>query len=133
MGKSSRLNTLLVEILIAVLFFALASTVVLESFVAARSQSRLAALYDEAAADVQNVADELYASGDYDSALESAGFAFENGGWRLPREQYTLLAATMEENAGAGKLVTAGISAAVEGKLIITVPVTLYIPWEVAP
>ena len=56
MGKSSRVNALLVEILLAILFFALAATVILRCFSAAYEQASRADARDRALAGAQNVA-----------------------------------------------------------------------------
>ena len=69
MGKSSRVNALLVEILLAILFFALAATVILRCFSAAYEQASRADARDRALAGAQNVAAALCASVDPEQAL----------------------------------------------------------------
>ena len=133
MGKSNQLNTLLVEIMIAVLFFALSSTVVLQTFVVTRNQSREAAVYDTALMEAQNIADRLYVSGDYEAALEQAGFTQDDQGWTLPQEDYELRVTAEKEATAAGMLLTAEVSAYHKDEALLTLPCVRYLPGEVQP
>ena len=133
MGKGNQLNTLLVEIMIAVLFFALSSTVVLQTFVVTRNQSREAGIYDTALMEAQNIADRIYASSDYEAALEKAGFARNEQGWTLPQDEYELRVTAQEETTAAGKLVTAEVSAYHKDEALLTLPCVRYFPGEVQP
>lgn len=63
MVKHNRQNTLLMEILIVVLFFALCSTVILNVFVGAHNQSERAGAQADALIAAQSLADRLYAAG----------------------------------------------------------------------
>ena len=68
MRNNSRSNVLLVEILIAVLFFMLSATVLIRVFATARNMTVRSGVESAAIADAQNVAEVLYASedrGDY--------------------------------------------------------------------
>ena len=64
MVKHNRQNTLLMEILIVVLFFALCSTVILNVFVGAHNQSARAGAQADALIAAQSLADRLYAADD---------------------------------------------------------------------
>ena len=130
MGKGSQLNTLLVEIRIAVLFFALAATVVLDAFVIARSQSREAAAYNTALAQAQDVADSLYMSDDAQSALESAGFVQADGGWTYESEDFTLEVTLGEEAMAAGVMRVADVRAERDGATLFKLPCSRYLPEE---
>ena len=59
MVKHNQLNTLLMEILIVVLFFALCSTVILDVFVGAHNQSARAGAQADALTAAQSLADRL--------------------------------------------------------------------------
>lgn len=63
MVKHNQLNTLLMEILIVVLFFALCSTVILDVFVGAHNQSVRAGAQADALTAAQSLADRLYGGG----------------------------------------------------------------------
>lgn len=130
MGKGSQLNTLLVEILIAVLFFALAATVVLDAFVIARSQSREAAAYNTALAQAQDVADCLYMSEDARSALADAGFTQLGDGWTRESEDFTLTVTLGEEATAAGVLRVTDVRAERDGTTMFDLPCSRYLPEE---
>ena len=133
MGKGNQLNTLLVEIMIAVLFFALSSTVVLETFVVTRNQSRLADVYNVALMEAQNIADKIYASDDVEQTLEQAGFTADGDVWTYTEEVYNLRVTVTEEETAAGVLLSAEISAVHQDEAIVTLPCARYIPGEVRP
>ena len=133
MGKGNQLNTLLVEIMIAVLFFALSSTVILETFVVTRNQSRLADVYNVALMEAQNIADKLYASGEVEQTLEQAGFTQEGDVWTYTEEVYNLRVVVSEEETEAGVLLSAEVSAVHKDEAIVTLPCSRYIPREVRP
>ena len=75
MVKHNRQNTLLMEILIVVLFFALCSTVILNVFVGAHNQSERAGAQADALIAAQSLADRLYAADERKDALRQSGFA----------------------------------------------------------
>ena len=132
MGKSSRVNALLVEILLASLFFALAATVILRCFSAAYEQASRADARDRALAGAQNVAAALCASVDPEQALRELGFS-EEGGWALLEgDGWTLAVALGEEAAPAGALRTARIAASAGGKALFELPLAKYVAEEAA-
>ena len=133
MGKGNQLNTLLVEIMIAVLFFALSSTVILETFVVTRNQSRLADVYNVALMEAQNIADKLYASDDVEQTLEQAGFTADGDVWTYTEQIYNLRVTVTEEETAAGVLMNAEVSAVHLDEAILTLPCARYIPGEVRP
>ena len=130
MGKGSQLNTLLVEILIAVLFFALSATVVLDAFVIARSQSREAYVYNIALAQAQDVADSLYVGEDAEDVLAGAGFARDGENWSRENEEFTLSVTLSEEATAAGVMRVAQVRAERGGKAIFALPCSRYLPEE---
>ena len=81
MGNNNRSNVLLVEILIAVLFFMLSATVVVQVFVTARNLTVKAGVETRALAEAQNVAETLYAAKDADAALAAMDFRSAHGAW----------------------------------------------------
>ena len=84
MVKHNQLNTLLMEILIVVLFFALCSTVILDVFVGAHNQSARAGAQADALTAAQSLADRLYAADAHmrrlTGASDCARAAFLNAG-----------------------------------------------------
>ena len=105
MVKYNRQNTLLMEILIVVLFFALCSTVILNVFVGAHNQSARAGAQADALIAAQSLADRLYAADERKDALRQSGFAEdENGAWHLHCGAYDLLVTLGETAAGKDAL-----------------------------
>ena len=107
MVKHNQLNTLLMEILIVVLFFALCSTVILDVFVGAHNQSARAGAQADALTAAQSLADRLYA--------------------------YDLLVTLGEETYSAGTLETAEVTALENEQTIFTLPSARYVQGEVTP
>ena len=78
-GKNQR--ALLMEIMVAVLFFALCASVLLQTFAAAREYSRRAGVEGEALLQAQSLASLLYVREDTDTALRESGFEECGGVW----------------------------------------------------
>ena len=102
MRNNNRSNILLVEILIAVLFFMLSATVLVRVFVAARNMTVRAGVETQALAEAQNVAEALYAADDPDAALENMQFKLYHGAWSRSDGDYTLYVEGAEKPADAG-------------------------------
>ena len=116
MTRGNQLNTLLMEIMIAVLFFALCSTVILDVFVGARNQSVRAGVQAQALAAAQNLSDGLYAAEQREELLLENGFkAGEAGVFTRECDGYTLSVALGEERTAAGRIETAEITALDQG------------------
>ena len=111
MKKRSRSNVLLVEILIAVLFFMLSATVLVRLFVAARNVAWRASIQTRALAEVQNVADTLYASEDSREMLSLMGFKGAHGAWTKGYEDYTVYVQLTEADEGNGMMETGTVGA----------------------
>lgn len=115
--RTKNLNSLLVEILFAMLFFAISATVILQIFVSARTVSDQASTVNEILVAAQNLADEVYASDE----LSPSEIILENG--VVLAVEYTL-----EETAG-GVLRHASVKAAdPQGELLFELPCTRYLP-----
>lgn len=104
MGNKNRSNVLLVEILIAVLFFMLSATVLVRVFVTARNMTIRAGIQNQALVEAQNVADALYAADDADAALEAMDFRLYHGAWSRSYGDYTLYIESDENDTDAGVL-----------------------------
>ena len=131
MSRSGRTNALLVEIMLAALFFALSATVILRCFAAAREQANLADARDRALLQAQNAAAALYAAEDPEAALREMGFR-EDGGWTLEGDGWTLAVALGEEAAPAGALRMARIAASAGGEALFELPLAKYVAEEAA-
>jgi len=104
MRKRNRSNVLLVEILIAVLFFMLSATVLVKVFVTARNMTVRSGVESKAVVDAQNVAESIYAAEDIDALLEGMGFHSSHGSWTLDRGDYTLYVDGSAKPTDAGEL-----------------------------
>ena len=102
MSGRNRSNVLLVEILIAVLFFMLSATVLIQVFVTARNMTVRAGVETRALAEAQNVAEALYAADDPDAALEAMQFKLYHGAWSRSDGDYTLYVEGEERASEAG-------------------------------
>lgn len=102
MNNRNRSNVLLVEILIAVLFFMLSATVLVRVFVAARNMTVRAAVETQALSEAQNVADALYTAEDPEEMLELMSFKLYHGAWSKQNGDYTLYVEGAEQPAEAG-------------------------------
>ena len=126
MKTGNRGNALLVELLIVVMFFMLASTVLLRMFSAARDQGRQAELMTRALNEAQNVADTLYAAADPEAALESLGFVREGEAWALEGADYTVLATSSVEDREEGRMRAQAVRVTAAGETVCSLPCSRY-------
>lgn len=133
MTKHNQLRTLLVEILIAVFFFALSATTLLEVFVGARNQSVRAEVTNDALFAAQNLADRLYSAEDAEALLTKEGFAKEQDAWKLDCGAYALAVTLGEERVTGGVLRGAEVCALYGDDTLLTLPSMRYTPEEVRP
>ena len=111
MNKKHTSNLLLVEILIAVLFFMLSAVVLVKVFATARSVTERSAVETEALAEAQNVADTLYAAEDTEAWLSEQGYVLSHGAWSKDYGEYSLYIEAETENTQAGELWKGRVSA----------------------
>lgn len=111
MRKKSASNVLLVEILIAVLFFMLSATVLVRVFVGARNMTVRSGVQSAAIAEAQNVAETIYAAEDVDQLLADMEFRNSHGAWSKDCGDYTLYVVGTSEPTGAGELWSGTVSA----------------------
>ena len=104
MGNNNRSNVLLVEILIAVLFFMLSATVLVQVFAAAHNTTVRCGVETRALAEAQNVADALYAADDVAAALAEENFTMAHGAWTRNDGDYTLYVEGESFATDAGEL-----------------------------
>ena len=111
MRNNNRSNVLLVEILIAVLFFMLSATVLVRVFVTARNMTVRSGVESRALAEAQNVADTLYAAEDTEAWLSEQGYVLSHGAWSKDYGEYSLYIEAETENTQAGELWKGRVSA----------------------
>jgi len=120
------------EILIAVLFFALCAAVLLQVFAAARTLGGRAERDSQAMLEMQDLAERLYAAEDGQALLAADGFAAEGGVWTLEKDGYRLEAALSMTETEAGALREALISARAGEELLGEIESARYFPGEAA-
>lgn len=114
--RTRTINSLLLEILIAILFFGLCASAIMQVYVAARSQSDEAAVLTDALMAAQNLADETWLAG-------------EPGERVLTCDGFTLHVTVADETTEAGVLRTGEVTAMDEaGEALITLPCSRYLP-----
>ncbi len=111
MRNKNRSNILLVEILIAVLFFMLSATVLVRVFIGARNMTVKSGVESRALAEAQNVAETLYTAEDVDATLEELSFVSSHGTWSKDCGDYTLYVTGELQPTNAGELWTGSVSA----------------------
>ena len=128
--KVNHLNALLVEIMMAVLFFALSAVVILELFAAAHAASGTARLSGDALNRVRNLTERICAADDAQALLQAEGFAETEAGWQLETGGYVLAVELDFEETGAGALMRAEVAAVQDGRELVSLPCARYIPGE---
>ncbi len=130
MKTGNRSNALLVELLIVVMFFMLASTVLLQVFSTAHNQISRAGIRTRALNEAQNVADRLYAARtqeDEGAVLAHLGFSSdESGAQALEKDGYTLTVHFDLQAREAGNMRLYTVEAYQTDELLFTLPVARY-------
>ena len=127
-GKNQR--ALLMEIMLAVLFFALCASVLLQTFTAAREYSRRAGVEGEALLQAQSLASLLYVREDVDAALRESGFEERGGVWTRHDEEYSLTVSGQEEEMSSGTLRTLTVRVLLGETVVAELPAARYTPGE---
>ncbi len=130
MNGSGSQRTLLVEIMVAVLFFALCATVLMRTFAAAYAYSDRAGVESEALLAAQDLAESLYAAEDPEALLTEGGFTEADGCWRREGAAYALEVELAEEDAPAGTLRLAQVRALRGETTVASLPCARYVPRE---
>ena len=138
MNRLRNLNSLLVEIMIAVLFFALCSTVILEMFVMARDYSHIAGVDTDAMIEMQTLAERLYVEDDAEALLKEAGYELEGDVWvgyhlcEQEKHMFRLQVHLAEKETAAGNLRKMVIQAIRGDEIIAEIPSIRYESLEVS-
>ena len=104
-NSNNRSNVLLVEILIAVLFFMLSATVLVRVFATSRNMTVRSGAETAALAEAQNVAEAIYAADDVEGSLGDMGFILSHGAWTKSYEGgYTIYVEGRETPTEMGTL-----------------------------
>ena len=128
MKKSNRIRILLIEILIATLVFALAATVSLRVFAAARMQSSSAEIGNTIQTEVQNLSEECYVREDAEGFLTEKGFSPDGDSYVYTCEDYVISCVIENEKTDAGTLRSVVFTASIDEEPVLTVPCVRYFP-----
>jgi hypothetical protein len=125
--RDHRSNTLLIEIVIVILFFALSQAVVLQVFAGAQQLNRDAEILNRALMRAEDAAETLAVSGDADAALTSLGFSSDGDGYALSdSEGYRLTATVSRFSQPAGVLTTVELTGYQGDTELFTLPAVRY-------
>jgi hypothetical protein len=120
-------RTLLMELVVVVLFFALSQAVILQVFAKAEQINRNAQIQNHALIQAENVAETLAVSDDAQQALLSLGFARDGDVYTLTdTEGYRLQATVSRLSQPAGEWVTVDLKAYRQELELFTLPAVRY-------
>ncbi len=125
------MNALLVEIMIAVLFFALCAAVIMEIFGYAKKISIQAETRSDAVVCMQDMAERMYVAESMTELLYADGFAETDGKWIKECGDYEIAVEVSEKMTASGMLTVAKVSASEEGDVIAEIPCVRYVGNEV--
>lgn len=128
--KGRNQNALLMEIMIAVLFFAVCSTLLLNVFSGVHDHSVAARAMTEAMAAMNSLSARLYACEDAEAALADEGFSLKEDAWFRADEDFSLEVRIEREETGAGSVRNAEISAFVKDEPAGGIVCARYFPGE---
>ena len=131
--KNYKGNTLLIELIIVLLFFALSQTVVVSMFAAAHDKAEHSVMLSSALTFSESVAERLTLEDDPDAALQEAGFAGSDGIYTYTDPHgYDVQVTMRREEKPAGEMLYITVTALHNGEELLTLPVQNYMPKEAA-
>ena len=122
MRSRPKSSALLMELLIVILFFMIASMILIRVFAAARLQSEKAEMITDSLSEAQNVADRLYVSEEPEILLESLGFSSQDGVWVRDSVKYRIEALIAEERDEAGIFRRQEVRVISEDEMLFSLP-----------
>ncbi len=125
--KTGRGNTLLVELLVVILFFALSQTIVLQVFTKAQQINHESEATHRALTQARDVAETLAVSDDAQAALAQMGFTADASGLLVAQgDGYRLTATVSSLTQTTGSITTVTLTAIQHGAEVFTFPATRY-------
>lgn len=124
-------NPLLVELMIVILFFTLAASVLMEIFTTADSITRRTAAETTALREGQNLAEQLYAAPDADALLLNDGFTKSEGNWTKEIDDIHISVISLTQQTEVGRLKSYSVVTSEGENIILSIPVTRYLLEEV--
>ena len=125
--RSYKGNTLLIELVIGILFFALSQMIILQVFAKAQSINQLSAITNSALTSAENTAETLTVSADPEQALRQLGYTPTNSGYETVQEgAYRITATVSRLTQPSGLLTTVTLSAYRGNQRLFTLPAVRY-------
>ncbi len=125
--RDHRGNTLLIEIVIVILFFALSQAIVLQVFARAQQVNHNTELTNHALMRAEDAAETLAVSSDADAALVSLGFVRNGDAYSLTDDEgYRLTATVLRFTQSAGVLTTVELTGYSDDTELFTLPAVRY-------
>lgn len=129
--KNYKGNTLLIELIIVLLFFALSQTVVVSMFAAAHEKAERSSILSSALVYTEGVAERLSIEESPDTALTDMGFAGGDGIYVYANsEGYDVTVTVDREDKPAGEMLCITVTASKDGEELVSLPVQQYLPKE---
>lgn len=129
--KNYKGNTLLIELIIVLLFFALSQTVVVSMFAAAHEKAEHSSLLSSALVYTEGVAERLSIEENPDAALQEMGFAGGDGTYvYVNSEGFDVIVSVDREERPAGEMLCITVTASENGEELVSLPVQQYLPKE---
>lgn len=127
MTRYSKVNALLIELLIVLLFFTLSQTIIVQVFADAQQTNHKAEMLNRALSFSQDAAEMLAVSDKPEETLQSLGFYKENGIYRYTVDaHYRLTADIARFTQPAGVLTTVTLCAYRDAEILFTLPAPHY-------
>ncbi|MEG0741253.1 MAG: hypothetical protein RSB91_03965 [Clostridia bacterium] len=132
--KNSKGNMLLIELIIAILFFSLSQVVIVQVFATAQQKTVESKLLKTALAQAEDVAEQLSLTATPDELLLRLGFMGADGYYVLTNAAGFDLYVTLQRlSQPAGQLRTATITVRSDARELFTFPCACYLPKEAQP
>lgn len=128
--KNANRNSLLTEITIVILFFALASVTLLKLFTGVFELSSHAAKQTDAVIFVQDLGESIKASSDMEETLAANGFRKADGEWTLEREDFSVVCDLTITQGESGTFLTANLLAMTDEIVLAEYLASRYFPKE---
>lgn len=131
--RSANRNALLIEIIIVILFFALASVTLLGLYMRVFETSRFSRIQTEAVIAVESAAEKLKAGKNMEQSLADQGFIKEEDAWILIMPEYEVRARIQKEASPAGEFISCGLTAFDKDIVYAECTAAKYCPREALP
>ena len=124
-------NILLIELLIVILFFSLSQVLMVRVFASAHTKSYESVQLRRALMTCEDLAEQLSISEEPDALLLHQGFNGQDGSYVYTSEHgFDVYVLCHREEKPAGTLLSSTITAQKDENVIISLPVSLYVPKE---